>query len=79
MHVDHHPLIKEFPELRERIHALKVTDTEFRKLFEEYGEIDKEICRIEEDIEPASDARAEILKKKRVFLKDALYQLLVEN
>lgn len=75
-YVPHHPLLKEFPALRERIHALKTGDAEFRKLFEEYEEIDKAICRIEEDIEPASDLRLEILKKKRVFLKDLLFDLL---
>lgn len=76
MYVEHHPLIKEFPEYREKIHELKTSDPEFKKLFDEYHEIDKEICRIEEDIELARDEYAEILKKKRVFLKDALYRML---
>ena len=79
MHVDHHPLIKEFPEYRERIHQLKMGDPEFRKLAEEFEVIDKEICRIEEDIEASSDDRLEVLKKKRVFFKDALFHLLQED
>ncbi len=75
-YVEHHPLAKDFPDLRSRIHALKISDPEFRKLLVEYAAIDKTICRIEEDIEPASDLRLEILKKKRVFLKDLLFDLL---
>lgn len=79
MYVDHHPLVKEFPEFRDRIHLLKMEDPEFRKLAEEFEVIDKEICRIEEDIEASSDERLEVLKKKRVFFKDHLYHLLIED
>jgi hypothetical protein len=79
MYVEHHALIKEFPEFRLRIHDLKTSDPEFKSLFDEFEVIDKEICRIEQDIEPSSDDRLEILKKKRVFLKDTLFHLLTEN
>jgi uncharacterized protein len=79
MYVEHHALIKEFPEFRHKIHDLKISDPEFKSLFDELEVIDKEICRIEQDIEPSSDDRLEILKKKRVFLKDTLYHLLMED
>jgi uncharacterized protein YdcH (DUF465 family) len=79
MHVDHHALIKEFPDYRERIHQLKMEDPEFKKLADEFELIDKEICRIEDEIEAASDERLEVLKKKRVFFKDTLYHLLQES
>jgi uncharacterized protein YdcH (DUF465 family) len=36
--MEHHPLIKEFPELRKKIHELKVNNNHFRKLaFEDDG------------------------------------------
>lgn len=79
MHVDHHPLVKEFPEYRDRIHLLKMDDPEFRKLAEEFEVIDKEICRIEDEIEASSDERLEVLKKKRVFFRDTLFHLLQEG
>lgn len=75
-YVQHHNLATEFPELKETLHALKQSDAHFAKLYHEYEELDKEICRIEEDIEPASEDRIEQLKTRRVYLKDELYARL---
>lgn len=72
-YVQHHDLATEFPELKDTLHALKTSDAHFAKLYVEYQELDKEICRIEEDIEPASEDRIEQLKTRRVYLKDELY------
>ena len=71
-----HPLISEFPELRDKIHDLKVSDHHFAKLFAEYHDVDHELHRIEQEIETPSDAYTEELKKKRLHLKDQLYALL---
>jgi uncharacterized protein YdcH (DUF465 family) len=38
--------------------------------------LDKEILEIEQNVEPVSDFYAEDLKKKRVVLKDKLYEML---
>jgi len=72
----HHPLIHEFPEYRETIHQLKTSDAHFRRLFDEYHTVDREVVRIEEDIEPASDNVMEALKLKRLHLKDDLFRIL---
>jgi len=72
----HDDLAREFPELKERVHQLKVSDPEFAKMYEEYQAVDKEVYRIEERIETASDAYTEDLKKKRALLKDQLYARL---
>ncbi|TXH43428.1 MAG: DUF465 domain-containing protein [Burkholderiaceae bacterium] len=72
---DHHPLIKDFPELRERIHALKA-DAHFARLEKEYEDLDKQIVRLEDRIEHSSDAELDQLKTRRVQLKDDLYRLL---
>ncbi len=71
-----HDLIHEFPEYKDRIHELKVSDPEFAKLFDEYHEIDNEVRRIEEGIETPSDEYTEELKMRRLRLKDELYAML---
>ncbi|HSG89571.1 MAG TPA: YdcH family protein [Pseudomonadales bacterium] len=76
MSTEHHPLINEFPEHRETIHRLKGDDLHFRKLFDEYEEIDKLLYRMDENIEPASDQTMESLKLRRVYLKDELLHRL---
>jgi hypothetical protein len=72
----HYDLAKEFPEFKGKIHDLKVSNKVFADLYEEYQGVDKEIYRIEEQIETPSDDYTEQLKKKRVTLKDELYQIL---
>jgi len=72
----HHDLASEFPEFKQRIHELKQNDRHFIKLYDEYQEIDKEVFRIEEEIETPSDEYTETLKKKRLKLKDELYTIL---
>ena len=79
MELDHHPLVHEFEEYRAQIHQLKVEDSEFHDLMKRYDEIDKEIYRIEQDIEPASDVYLEVLKKKRIFFRDKIYDMLMEK
>ncbi|MGD8514682.1 MAG: DUF465 domain-containing protein [Granulosicoccaceae bacterium] len=76
---EHHHLANEFPEFRDRIHELKLSDAHFAKLYEEYEELDKEIIRIEEEIETPSDAYTEELKKKRLLLKDELFSILKKS
>ncbi len=74
--IEHHNLPDEFPEFRDRIHELKLRNPQFADLYRQYQDIDKEIYRIEEEIETPSDFYTEDLKKKRVLLKDQLYDLL---
>ena len=73
---EHHSLAREFPEYKDQIHELKVNNPEFAQLFVKYEDIDKEIYRIEMQIENTSDEYLEGLKIKRVKLKDQLYALL---
>ena len=69
----HHPFLSEFPEYREIARHLRLSDNQFRQMFEEYHQLDDEICRIEEEIEFATDQEIDELKFKRAKLKDALY------
>ncbi len=76
MAVEHHPLIKEYPEYRQLIHELKVGDPGFRALFDEYHEVDRRIYRIDQDIEPVAEDLANELKRRRLYLEDRLLQML---
>ncbi|MCY7295550.1 YdcH family protein [Alteromonas sp. a30] len=76
MPVTNHSLANELPEFKTQIHNLKMTDNHFSRLHDEYGEVDHEIHRIESGVENTSDEYLEELKKKRLFLKDSLYEML---
>jgi uncharacterized protein YdcH (DUF465 family) len=69
----HHPFVIEFPQHRETVRSLKLADGKFRQMFEEYHHLDDEICRVEEDVEFATDQQIDEMKFKRAKLKDALY------
>ena len=71
-----HELHDEFPEAAETLHRLKMENAHFAKLAEEYHTINREIHRIETEVEAASDVRAENLKKRRLGLKDEIAEML---
>ncbi|WP_417667338.1 YdcH family protein [Roseibium sp.] len=71
-----HELHEEFPDAADALHSLKISDAHFAKLAEEYHVINREIHRIETEIEPASDEALEDLKKKRLSLKDQIAAML---
>lgn len=76
MSVEHHDLIHEFPELRDRIHELKIGDAHFRKLFDEYHELTRSIENMENEVTPVATHTEEQAKVWRLHLKDALYCML---
>ena len=74
--LEKHDLVHELPEYREKIHDLKMTNSHFARLFDEYHEVDHEVHRIETGAEIASDDFLEGRKKVRLKLKDELFQML---
>jgi uncharacterized protein YdcH (DUF465 family) len=76
MSVEHHDLIHEFPELKERIHEMKIGDHHFRKLFDEYHELTRNIEKMENEVTPVATHTEEEAKVRRVHLKDELYRML---
>lgn len=76
MPLENHSLVKEFPEMKDKIHKLKSNDGHFSKLFAQYDELEHNVHRIESGAEAASDDRLEELKKKRLSVKDELFGLL---
>ncbi|MGR8935173.1 MAG: YdcH family protein [Gammaproteobacteria bacterium] len=71
-----HYLVNELPEYRERIRELKATDPHFADLYEQYHEVEHEVRLSEARNEGHSDAYMEDLKKRRLLLKDQLYEML---
>lgn len=76
MHVEHHPLMNDFPELRETLHELRQSDNHFARIAGEYEELDKRICRVEDGIDMLDDDSLTVLKLQRVSLKDDVASML---
>lgn len=74
-----HDLVHEFPEHKERIHALKMSDKHFQHLYDKYHNVNHEIVEIEEGSETPSDEYTEMLKKQRLQLKDELLSIIVST
>ncbi len=77
MTIEHHDLVHEFPQLRDRIHELKTSNTHFRKLFDEYHTLTTSIENMETGVTVVATHTEEEAKKRRVHLKDELYKMLV--
>lgn len=68
----------EFPDAVDILHQLKVHDTHFAKLAERYHDLNREIHRVESDVEPASDERIETLKKRRLAMLDDISTMVAK-
>lgn len=73
---EHHDLLHEFPDHRDTIHDLKVSNAHFARLFEEYHVLDREVRRAEDRVETTSEGHEEELKRRRLQLKDELYAMI---
>lgn len=74
--MEKHDLLHEFPNQKDKIHNLKVSNHHFRNLFDEYHKVDHEIHRIESGAEKTTDEVLNELRLKRVHLKDQLAAML---
>jgi uncharacterized protein YdcH (DUF465 family) len=72
----HHDLLHEFPQLREQIHELKTSDRHFRKLFDEYHDLTRDIENMAAEVNPVSTKTEQSAKMQRLHLKDQLYKML---
>jgi uncharacterized protein len=71
-----HGLHEEFPTSAASISRLRIGDAHFARLAEAYETLNREIHRMETDLEPVSDEALEELKKKRLKLKDEIAAML---
>ncbi|MCU0417092.1 MAG: DUF465 domain-containing protein [Cytophagaceae bacterium] len=76
--MEKHDLVHEFPDMREKIHELKISDNHFRKIFDAYHDVDHSIHSIESGANPTTDEHLNELRARRVFLKDELYAYLTK-
>jgi uncharacterized protein YdcH (DUF465 family) len=71
-----HDLHAEFPDDGEILHELKVSNRHFRTVSDRYHDVNKEIHRIESEVEAASDERSEGLKKQRLHILDEVAAMI---
>jgi len=71
-----HELADTFPELKDKIHDLKLTNAHFARLTEEYHQLNREIHRVEANGINIADAAFEELKKKRLAMLDEISAIL---
>lgn len=71
-----HELAEEFPEHAETIHRLKMTDSHFSRLVDAYHEVNREVHRMETEVEPVTSDTEKHVRERRVHLKDQIADYL---
>lgn len=71
-----HALVDEFPLQKDRIHELKLSDPHFKKLFDQYHDVNDAIHRAETNVEPMDQFAEETLRKERLSLKDQIAAII---
>lgn len=71
-----HDIVSEFPQFKDKIQALKASHGHFAKLFESYDALNHAIAKAEMGGTALTDEALEIDKKKRLKLKDEIFQML---
>lgn len=73
--MEKHDLHHEFPQFEEKIHDLKMSNNHFKKLFNEYEDLNHKIHGIE-TTGVFTDDELNDMRSKRLHLKDELYEML---
>jgi uncharacterized protein YdcH (DUF465 family) len=76
--MEKHDLHNEFPQYEQKIHDLKTSNNHFKKLFDEYHHIDKQIHSVEASSVFTDDELTE-MRKKRLLLKDQLLHIIEDR
>lgn len=71
-----HELAEEYPEHVDPIHTLKTTKAHFAMLFDDYHELNWKIHLSETDVEPTNDERMADMRRRRLAMKDEVYEML---
>lgn len=71
-----HDLAHEFPQHLEKMRALRASDAHFSRLFADYDADNRAITKFEQGDGAIRDEALEVMKKNRLRLKDAIYQIL---
>lgn len=73
--MEKHDLHHEFPQFEDKIHNMKMSDNHFRKLFDEYEDLNHKIHGVE-TTGLFTDDELNDMRSKRLHLKDELYEML---
>ena len=65
-----------FHEFRDLISELKTSERYCQGLFEKHNALDQKIKNMESRLEPGTPEEVEVLKKRKLAIKDELYALL---
>ena len=76
MTIELHDLAHEFPEHKDKLHALKLENAHFVHLKSQYDDVNHQIRLFEDGVNTASDEHMETLKKQRLHLKDQIAAML---
>ncbi|MDD5325420.1 MAG: DUF465 domain-containing protein [Polaromonas sp.] len=71
-----HDLAHEFPQYLQKMRSLKASDAHFASLFARYDADNRAIATYEQGVGSISDEALETLKKRRLKIKDDIYQIL---
>lgn len=74
-----HDIVSEFPAFKDKIHALKLSNAHFARLFSEYDALNHHIALAETGGLVMTDEALEAEKKIRLRLKDEIARMLVAN
>ena len=74
-----HDLAHEFPEYLPKMRSLKGSDPHFASLLAQYDADNHAIARYEQGVGAITDEALEDLKKRRLKVKDEIYQILKKS
>lgn len=73
-----HQLHEEFPDQSKVIRKLQAENQHFARVCDEYEMINRDIHRAETNIQPVEELAEQEMRKKRMALKDEIWQMLKE-
>lgn len=79
MELLNHDLAHEFPQMIGKMRSLKLSSSRFLHLFNAYDEVNQAITKIEQEGSVIADETLENMKKKRLKVKDDIYQMLIAD
>lgn len=77
MHVEHHDLYADFPDMHDAIDVLKASNPYFARTVGQYSRLTGKVEDLEVHDMPVADFTIEDMKKQRVKLKDELYHFML--
>lgn len=66
-------------EYRDEITALKQTNAHFARIFNDHNELDQQVEDAVEGRTPLSDVEIELMKKKKLLLKDEMLKMIMDH